>query len=75
MKKKMNTKGARGLVNAILIQAARDVIAKPTKSRPYERDKALVFLKSKWGRLLLENSAIKEYTQEQAINRLRSKMQ
>lgn len=68
-------KGARRLINAILVDASRDAIKRPTKSRPYDRDKAMAFFKSQWGRLLIDNSAIKEYTTEQIIRKLQERMQ
>lgn len=74
MKIKSN-KGARRLINAVLIEAARQAIKRPTKSRPYERDKAMAFFKSEWGRLLLDNSSIKEFTTEQVIRKLEARMQ
>lgn len=68
-------KGARRLINAILIEASREAIKRPTKSKPFERDKAMAFFKSQWGRLLLDNSSIKEYTTEQVIRKLEARMQ
>ena len=67
----MRDKGIKRLVNAIIAEAARDALRKPTKSNPYIRDKAFAFLKSDWGELLLAHSCIGGYTSNQLIRRLK----